>query len=228
MFKAFLLVTLIFNFPEQTGYVNDFSNLLTTEEKIILENRIKELERKTPAEYVVVTIESLYGKTVKNFTTELANNWNVGHFNDLGVVILIAKLEQEIFIATTDGVDHKISSDQIKAIVDQYVLDEMEQGNYLGGCLNALDKIYPNLVRQENTSNKDELHPVPTSVIIGIVALFIFLIYWMKKRANELNLSRRSWRNYGGDGSSSDDGGFGGTGGGGSFGGGDGGGDGGD
>lgn len=62
-----------------TGYVNDFAGILDVHSQKRLDAISKNLDKKTQTQMVFVTINSLEGVPVKDFATQLANQWGVGH-----------------------------------------------------------------------------------------------------------------------------------------------------
>ena len=75
-----ILITLIFLLPNkslaivsQTSefYVNDYSQVLNEETKKYIINANIELQKKTEAQIVVVTVKSLEGKSIEEYATEL-------------------------------------------------------------------------------------------------------------------------------------------------------------
>src|SRR5215469_5387833 len=80
--------------PEQLkpqGYVNDFANVLSSSARQQLTDLCSELDRKTQAQIAVVTVKSLGGRPIENYTMDLATRWGVGpKQKDRGVMILLA------------------------------------------------------------------------------------------------------------------------------------------
>src|SRR5262245_42837323 len=61
-----------------TADVNDFAGILTEAQGAALEARSKELREKTGAELAVVTLKSLEGGQIDDFTVKLFKQWGVG------------------------------------------------------------------------------------------------------------------------------------------------------
>lgn len=82
--------------PTREFYVNDYANILSDEtESFIIENGV-ELNNKTGAQIVVVTIKSLDGQEIEDYTSELFNNYEIGDSNkNNGILILLALDERE-------------------------------------------------------------------------------------------------------------------------------------
>src|SRR3989338_951872 len=71
------------------GHVNDFADLLDVPTKQSLESKLRGYKEKTSIEVAVVTVPSLEGLTVEEFTLNLAQRWGDGDKEkDNGVVLL--------------------------------------------------------------------------------------------------------------------------------------------
>ena len=80
--------------PEQLkaqGYVNDFANVLSQSARDQLTALCSEVEQKTQAQIAVVTVKSLGGRPIEQYSIDLATHLGVGpKKSDRGVMILLA------------------------------------------------------------------------------------------------------------------------------------------
>jgi uncharacterized protein len=73
------------------GYVNDFAGVLSAATKEKLRALCTEVGKKGDAQIAIVTVKSLDGQTVEDFTIQLATQWGVGpKQKSRGVMILLA------------------------------------------------------------------------------------------------------------------------------------------
>jgi uncharacterized protein len=96
------------NYPSPTPqfFVNDFAGVLdqSTEKKIA--GLGKQLEDKTGAQVVVVTIDSLNGQDIESYSIDLATRWGIGQKGkDNGVLILVAVKERKLRIEVGYGLE---------------------------------------------------------------------------------------------------------------------------
>src|SRR5690348_1353954 len=68
----------LLNSLQPTANVNDFAGILNPEERLALEERCQQLQAKTGTQLSVVTIKSLAGGEVDDFTNKLFARWGVG------------------------------------------------------------------------------------------------------------------------------------------------------
>src|SRR6202162_2398135 len=73
------------------GYVNDFAGVLSAQAKDKLTALCAELDQKAKAQIAIVTVSSLEGEPVEQFSIDLATAWGIGPKQlDRGVLILLA------------------------------------------------------------------------------------------------------------------------------------------
>jgi uncharacterized protein len=99
---SFLLATCIpfaqasdklLNSLQPRGFVNDFANVISSSDEQRLTSMITELRQKTGAEIAVVTVQSLDGGEIADFTNRLFEKWGVGQKGkDNGLLFLGASL----------------------------------------------------------------------------------------------------------------------------------------
>ena len=73
------------------GYVNDFAGVINPETEQQLNALCAEVDQKAQAQIAVVTVKSLDGEPIENFSIDLATRWGIGpKQKDRGVMILLA------------------------------------------------------------------------------------------------------------------------------------------
>src|SRR5713101_3976086 len=60
------------------GYVNDFANVLSQSTKFQLTALCREVDQKAHAQIAVVTVKSLDGRPIEEFSVDLATKWGIG------------------------------------------------------------------------------------------------------------------------------------------------------
>lgn len=61
-----------------TGYINDFANVLSQSARDQLTALCTEIDQKAKAQIFVVTVPSLNGQPIEDFSLNLATKWGVG------------------------------------------------------------------------------------------------------------------------------------------------------
>ncbi|MGA8142893.1 MAG: TPM domain-containing protein [Candidatus Acidiferrales bacterium] len=88
------------------GYVNDFAGVLSQSGKDQLTALCTEVDQKAHAQIAVVTVKSLDGQPVEDFTIDLATKWGVGPKQaDRGVLILLAVNDRKYWTTVGYGLE---------------------------------------------------------------------------------------------------------------------------
>ena len=214
---------------EPAIFVNDYIQLLNSDERNSLESKLQNYYDTTSTQLVVVIVNNLEGMAPWEYAQQLGEKWGIGQAKkDNGLVFLIAKEEHKVFLATGYGLEDKITDALSKRIISQIITPRFKAGNYAEGIDAALNKMMELCSGQFTADPKDEgVNFSWTHLIIILILLFLFLrIVAKNNRANTyhnggLDSWGPSWTGGGLGGGSWGGGGFGGGGsGGGSFGGG--------
>lgn len=88
------------------GYVNDFAGVLQPATRERLEKVLAALNRGTGAQVAVVTVRSLEGMPIEEFSLDLATRWGIGpQQSDRGVLILLAVADRKYRIEVGYGLE---------------------------------------------------------------------------------------------------------------------------
>ncbi|MCF7849673.1 MAG: TPM domain-containing protein, partial [Kiritimatiellales bacterium] len=99
----------LLNSLEPRGFVNDFANVISASDEQQLTSMITELRQKTGAEVAVVTIQSLEGGNIDDFTNRLFEKWGVGQKGkDNGLMFLASMQDREMRIEVGYGLEGAI------------------------------------------------------------------------------------------------------------------------
>jgi uncharacterized protein len=171
-FVYFISVAAYYSPGQSTGFVNDYANLLTQEQKQNLESKLSRFEKETSNEVCVVIIQSLQGDTIENFAEKLFQEWGIGKENkDSGVLFLIAKDDRQMRIEVGYGLEPSITDAQSFLILENIVKPDFRNNDYYGGTDKAIDAIM-GLAKGENTDIPKE--PVGFNLNIDPTWFFIF------------------------------------------------------
>jgi|CXWL01.1.fsa_nt_gi uncharacterized protein len=163
------------NFPEPSGVVNDFAEVLSDASEEKLNTLISEIKEKTSAEVAVVTVNSLEGTDPNYYAVELGRTWGVGNKErDDGVVFLTAIEDRKTYIASGYGVEGEITDAQAFWITDKVVVPFFKVGDYEGGILAGTQKIHDALLNLERLPEGDTS---PENWDPGVMIFFVFFIF---------------------------------------------------
>lgn len=227
--------------PMEGGYVHDYAGILdsTAEQKVISIG--SELDSKTRAQIVVVTIDKLPDNvTIEEYANGLFRAWGIGDIKLKNGILLIINTDPNNRVARIevgDGLEGAVPDAIANRIMENDILPHFRQGNYNLGVLKGYNSLAQRAAAEYNVelsnSNGDMGIPQDTRggsnlpLVIAIIAFFMFDGVLFRFRILRFLLyalamgSRRGGGGHGGfGGGRSGGGGFGGFGGGRSSGGG--------
>ena len=132
--------------PQLTGRVVDGADLLDSEAEARLARASEALERRTGDELVVVTVASLEGRPIEDYTRDLGNHWRLGEDRDDGVILLVAPNERRTRIAVGFGLEPILTNRLAGTIIDEHLLPNFREQEWEQGIAAATDAIASILV----------------------------------------------------------------------------------
>jgi uncharacterized protein len=219
--------------PALKARVNDYAGMLSSYTEKQLEGILRDLEQTDSTQIVVLTIPSLEGEVLEEFSIKVADAWKIGQKGfDNGAILLIAKADREMRIEVGYGLEGSLTDLMSGRIIRDVIVPRFRAGNFDQGLLDGVQAMI-GVVRGEykapekipsRRSSKFKGEHLFFFIWIGFV--FFIIVLRTMRRASRQKHSRGASRGigwiggFGGGGFSS--GGFGGGfgGGGGGFGGG--------
>lgn len=134
------------NYPAPTGFVNDLAGLLPAETKSSLELLLRKYEKDTSIEIAVITVKSLEGLTVEDYTIGLAKKWGVGKKGkNNGIVLLIAPEERKVRIEVGYGLEPDLTDVQAGRIIREIITPIYKAGRMADSVVSGAEAILKTL-----------------------------------------------------------------------------------
>ena len=116
--------------PKPTSYVSDFAGVIDPASKAQIEELCGEVDRQAHATIAVVTIKSLDGQTIEDFTTALEDKWKVGpKGTDKGILMVFAIQDHKRRIEVGYGLEG-ILNDAKVGDIGRSMVPQLQQGQY--------------------------------------------------------------------------------------------------
>ena len=217
-------------------YVVDLASIISPDVSTRLNSLLLELEQKTTAQVLVLTVQSLDGEEIRSFGIRMAEKWKLGQKGkDNGALIIVAVKDRKYTIEVGYGLESILPDSLVGSIGREYFVPYFRKGDYSSGIYAGTLAVVRTIARHEGASigaaGQGGARPGVTIVgrpvgmfhvvVFGIFALIALVLFITHPRqclllllASQMGGGRGGWSGGGG--------GF--SGGGGSFGGGGGGG----
>ena len=166
------------------GYVNDFAGVLEAPAKEKLAALCAEVDRKAGAQIAVVTISSLGGESVEQFSIDLATQWGIGpKQKDRGVLILLAPNDRKYRVEVGYGLEPILPDGKVGGFGREMV--PLLQRNDYSGALTLLTERIASVIAADRGVTLDTAagapppSPAPDSSfsLSNFVWLLIFIVF---------------------------------------------------
>jgi uncharacterized protein len=116
--------------PAPTGYIDDYAGVFSDSAKSDMESLCREVHDKTKAQIFVVTIHSLDGASIEQFSNDLFHTWKIGEKKtDRGVLLLFAIQDHKYRYEVGYGLEG-ILNDAKVGDMGRAMVPDLRAGNY--------------------------------------------------------------------------------------------------
>lgn len=169
--------------PELKGRVNDYANMLSPSTENQLNVALQELEQTDSTQIVVLTIPSLEGDSLEDFSIRVAEKWKIGQKGlDNGAILLIAKRERKLRIEVGYGLEGKMTDLMSGRIIRDVIVPHFKSGQFDQGVIEGVQAMI-GVVRGEfkaTSKPKSARSRRPAfGSIFFLIIMFFFIINMM-------------------------------------------------
>lgn len=135
--------------PTSSIYVQDYAKVLSEQSKAAILARSTELNAKTNAQIVVVTVPTLGGMDIKEYSIELARKWGIGGKKENnGILILLSLNEKRTRIEVGYGLEGAVNDAKVGAIIREQMNPYLSKGDFDKGILAGYNAVYGLISRE--------------------------------------------------------------------------------
>ena len=128
--------------PKLTGRVVDLAGMVNPGDETDLTARLKAHEENTSNQVVVLTIPSLEGEALEDYSLRVARDWALGQKDkDNGVLLLIAKNDRKLRIEVGYGLEGTLTDAIASFIIRNTITPLFKQGLFNGGIVAGTGQI---------------------------------------------------------------------------------------
>lgn len=137
------------NLPMPSHYVEDYANVINAAQESSLNGILQELEQKTGAQYIILTVETTGGMSIEQFSIELAEKWKLGQKGkDNGMLFVLAKNDRKWRFEAGYGLEGFITDQYCGRVGREVLVPYLKQGNYSEGIYQANLRVVQNIATE--------------------------------------------------------------------------------
>lgn len=128
--------------PRLQGYVNDYAGMLSAAAAQKIQSQLRSFEQSDSTQIVVLTIPTLDGENLEDFSIRVAEAWKIGQKGkDNGAIILIVRKERKIRIEVGRGLEGRLTDLVSGRIIQYEIAPSFKAGDYAGGIEKGVSSV---------------------------------------------------------------------------------------
>lgn len=128
--------------PYLSGRVVDQAGLLGEAARARITSILEQLEQSKGAQVAVLTIPSLQGELLENFSIRVVETWKLGRQDvDDGVLLLVARDDRKMRIEVGYGLEGVLTDLSSRRVIDNLMVPSFRDGDFEGGIESAVKAI---------------------------------------------------------------------------------------
>jgi uncharacterized protein len=119
-------------------YVVDLAGIIQNDYKARLNAQLKELEQKTTAQFIILTVQSLDGEDIADVAQKTFEKWKLGKKGkDNGLLMIVSLQDRKFRYHTGYGLEGTLPDSYLGTIGRDYLAPYFRKKDYGGGIYNA-------------------------------------------------------------------------------------------
>lgn len=166
--------------PPLQGYVNDYGGMMSPATRTRLTAELKAFERTDSTQVVILTIPSLEGVPIEDYSIKVAEAWKIGQKGrDNGIILIVAAKERRIRIEVGRGLEGRLTDLTAGRIIDLVIKPRFKRGDFNGGFIAGtaalIDAVKGEFTAEEArpSGTSHPLSPIFTVLLFAGIGLLI-------------------------------------------------------
>jgi uncharacterized protein len=144
LYTLVVLISLIYGLdvPPLRARVSDLAGIIPADRARALEQRLADFERETGHQLAVLTIPTLAGDSLEDFSIRVAENWKVGQKGfDNGAILVVVRDDRKLRIEVGYGLEGVLPDAIASRIIREVIAPRFRAGDFAGGIEAGTDAI---------------------------------------------------------------------------------------
>jgi uncharacterized protein len=180
--------------PEKTGLFVDITDTVTTEQSLMIEQKLQRLNQKTGIELAVFLTETTSHESIETYSLKVAETWALGREGiDDGLLFLVAKADKKARIEVGYGLEGVLTDAISKRILTEVVSPHLASGDFVSsindGVAQLVNVLEGNQVKESREINTELSSEINTELSSEISTEVSFTEYLLELRDKILLMS---------------------------------------
>ena len=173
--------------PALMGRVNDYGHLLSPATVAQLDATLERFEKQESTQIVVLTVPSLDGDSIDDFSIRVAEQWKIGQKGtDNGAILLVSKQERKLRIEVGYGLEGKLTDLVSGRIISRIIVPRFKEGNFDQGVVDGVNAMMA-AVKGEfsgriSPQSKGQKAGNPLGIVVPLIFFFGFLSFVLHRK----------------------------------------------
>ncbi len=150
--------------PMPKHYVEDYAGVIDNSDEHSLNGILQELEQKTGAQYIVLTVQTTGGLPIEQFAIELAEKWKLGRKGkDDGLLFVLARNDRAWRFEVGYGLEGFVTDQYCGRVGRNVLVPYLRKGQYSQGIYQANLQVVRTIAAEAGValSGMPKIDPVP-------------------------------------------------------------------
>ncbi len=197
--------------PDAVGYVNDHADVLDEQAEAQLEAFLDQLEKKTGAEFAILTVTTTAPETPDTYKVRVFQKWGIGkRGEDNGLLMLFAREERELRFETGYGLEGTLPDGLQSRIFRREMAPRFQNGDFAGGIIAGTQQCAARIASEKGVTlewdgrelryrgGSDERPPVALIIFIVLVVIIFMVAGAGRRRRRRGWFGGSNWNDWGG------------------------------
>jgi uncharacterized protein len=165
--------------PVLKGRVNDYAGILSPEAENRIESQLKDLEERDSTQVAVLTVPSLKGDSLEDFSMRVAERWKIGRKGlDNGAILVIARDDRRVRIEVGYGLEGRLTDLTAGRIIRDRIVPEFRAGRFDQGVLNGVAALTEVVRGEYQAPARSPSGPAASGAedLVPFLLVFVFLV----------------------------------------------------
>lgn len=168
--------------PALSARVNDYASMLSPQAKSDIEAKLQEFERQESTQIVILTVPSLKGDPMEDFSIRVAETWKIGRKGtDNGLLLIVSRDDRKVRIEVGYGLEGRLTDLLAGRIVQNEIVPAFKAGRFDEGFTKGVAAMIDAVRGEYKGSSAAEKNGDAPSIPLLLLILLIFFFYWISQ-----------------------------------------------